>query len=100
MLTIERILIVALALALAWSLWRLWQAHSPRPADRQPWFLALEMAELKPNFLLVVGAVLLFFVLSRPVGIELPEQVYLVFIGGLIARMADLLVPKKPPAGD
>ena len=96
MLTLERVLIVVLLLALVWCFWR---GQSPRGSGGQPWFLALEMAELKPNFLLVVGAVLLFFVLARPVGIELPEQVYLVFIGGLIARMADLLVPKKPNGG-
>lgn len=99
MLTIERVVIVLLLLALAWCLWRLWQTQSPRPADRQPWFLALEMGEIKPNFILIVVAVLFFFVLAPLVGIELPEQVYLIFIGGLIARLADLLVPKKPSPG-
>ena len=93
MLTIERLIILALAAALIWSCWK---RQAPNAEGRTPWFLQMEMAELKPNFLLVVFGTIMFFAVSPRLGVELPEQIYLMFFGGIIARLDGLLKPKTP----
>jgi len=94
MLDVERLIIALLLAAIVFLLWR---RRTARAEGGRPWFLEMEMAELKPNFLLVVLGVLAFFSVSPLLGVSLPEQVYLVFLGGLIARLNDLLTPKSPP---